>query len=545
MQWLNRLRIGAKFLLVPIVVLAFLLILAGVAYKGMQRQQDTIVDFYETRFEHAKKISSTVGLMQRSYSMTFELLASASANYPIDQLEKISNIILQHLATAENGLSDWLKKNNLHSEERQLIEQVDKQLKTYKKQVADVLDIAKVDYATAVPVMNIAQQEFEKLAAPVDALTRLEDKLSSDAFEAAKTLSAQARSLLVIVVALSIGITLVLSFVIQKATVASVTAIRSGADNLKSGDLTQRVTSTGHDEIAQTAEAFNSLIANFQSAVQSVLLEANRVSESSRTLDEDAGKVRDGSARQSETITALAAAMQELSVSIQSISDSAASVSKTARLSLSNTEEGSTALHRLQEEIVRVRAAFDLTAKSVNSFMQSTHAITDLTRQVKDIADQTNLLALNAAIEAARAGEAGRGFAVVADEVRKLAEKSSRAASDIDGVTRSLEEQSQHVERAMSSGHQALGSSGEHADALSTVLVRAKETVTEANSGVEDIATAVREQSGASNDISRNLENIAQMTEENLGVVDETAGETERLAAYARNLQAAVSRFRV
>jgi methyl-accepting chemotaxis protein len=191
-----------------------------------------------------------------------------------------------------------------------------------------------------------------------------------------------------------------------------------------------------------------------------------------------------------------------------------------------------------------VQEAVNQIAGSVKEFVESTRAIAGMTQQVKDIADQTNLLALNAAIEAARAGEQGRGFAVVADEVRKLAEKSAQSASEIDKVTNALNQKSSHVEATVQGGLRSLLATQEHVERVSAVLTEAGESVTKSSSGVSDIASSVSEQSLASTEIARNVEKIAQMSEENHAAVNSNARDIVRLEGLARELQTAVGRFK-
>jgi methyl-accepting chemotaxis protein len=191
------------------------------------------------------------------------------------------------------------------------------------------------------------------------------------------------------------------------------------------------------------------------------------------------------------------------------------------------------------EETVRQVAA------SVEEFVQSADAITGMTRQVRDIAEQTNLLALNAAIEAARAGEQGRGFAVVADEVRKLAEKSSQSAGEIDGVTATLSERAGRAEAAIESGLTSLHATLEHIDHVTVMLDQAGNSVGEASNGVNDIVTAVREQSQVSTQVARYVENIARMAEDNHVGIMQTADDIRHLGELAGELEAAIGRFKV
>jgi methyl-accepting chemotaxis protein len=268
------------------------------------------------------------------------------------------------------------------------------------------------------------------------------------------------------------------------------------------------------------------------------------LAQTSTALASSSEVVAEGTAKQSSAAAAVASNVQEIAASIGSISDSAQAVRETSHLSLSNTEEGGTSLAQLQQEIESVKKGFAAINSSVGDFVSNTEAITAMTKQVKDLADQTNLLALNAAIEAARAGEQGRGFAVVADEVRKLAEKSARAANEIELVTSRLASQSTSVDEALSACTKSLQTSVANLDQLQKVFDHAKDAVIAADRGIDDIAGGVREHSNNSNDIARHIEEIAAMAERNTTAVTQSNQSMRTLVELSEQLQSSVAHFR-
>jgi methyl-accepting chemotaxis protein len=310
------------------------------------------------------------------------------------------------------------------------------------------------------------------------------------------------------------------------------------------GDLTRRLAVKSNDEIGQASAVFNDMMANFASLVRQVGESASHVSGAAHDLVTGAKQVADSSHRQYEKSSAVTEAVERMVNSIVEVADNTERVHQQSMESQARSQEGTQTLERLIAEIGRVKGAVNEMAGAVNEFVSSTASITNMTREVKDIADQTNLLALNAAIEAARAGEQGRGFAVVADEVRKLAEKSAGSANEIDSITRMLNSKSDIVSRSIAEGLTDIASSEQSLEAVANAISGANRSVEEVGSGLDVIAGATEEQRRVSTDAFTNIEAIAAMARDNSQAVEQTANSAQRLESLAKELQGTVGRFR-
>jgi len=272
---------------------------------------------------------------------------------------------------------------------------------------------------------------------------------------------------------------------------------------------------------------------------------AVQLGDASQSMATTAQQVADGSSQQSDSASSIAAAVEEMTVSINLVNDSAKSAHALADEARKLSIEGARHVQDTVTEINTIAGSVDSSTRVVRQLGEQSQKISGIVGVIREIADQTNLLALNAAIEAARAGEQGRGFAVVADEVRKLAEKTATSTQEISVMIAEMQNGTQVAEKQMEQGTLQVGKgvavAAETGESMSSIESGAGKVL----SAVDEISTALQEQAVASNQISQGVEKIAQMTEENsaaVNAVSQAAGELQQLAS---SLKANVGRFRL
>ena len=310
------------------------------------------------------------------------------------------------------------------------------------------------------------------------------------------------------------------------------------------GDLTKRIDVKSKDEIGDLAKWFNAFVTKIHDVIAEVAGAASEVAAASTEIAASAEQIAAGASEQSQQITQVSSAVEEMSASVVEVARKSADAANSANESGRIATEGGDVVSDTITGMRSINDAVSSSADSVQELGKRGEQIGEVITVINDIADQTNLLALNAAIEAARAGEHGRGFAVVADEVRKLADRTTKATEEIAGSIQAIQNETTTAVEKMNAGTEQVTSGVEKAEQAGDALKQIVASAQDVSTMVQSIAAAAEEQSAASEEVSRNIEQIASVTRQTSEGTNQAAAASTQLSQRAETLQQLVGQFK-
>jgi methyl-accepting chemotaxis protein len=310
-------------------------------------------------------------------------------------------------------------------------------------------------------------------------------------------------------------------------------------------DFTDTIKVRTHDEIGRTLAAYNELLAKLRTSFSEIQGASARMASITAEVDRTSQEIAENSHAQSDASSGMAAAIEELTVSISMVANQAQDASQHTQQSRDKADEGAEVILSTVSGIQTISVTVRETSARIDALRNDSESISSVANIIKEIADQTNLLALNAAIEAARAGEQGRGFAVVADEVRKLAERTSKSTQEISSLLAKMQSSAKQAVDSMATAVEEVTQGVENARLAGESIQEIKEGSNTVVSVVEEISEAVREQSAASTSISQRIEQIAQMTERNTSAAESTAEAVHRMSDMSHEIVRALAAYKV
>lgn len=370
-------------------------------------------------------------------------------------------------------------------------------------------------------------------------------RISVPLAEIENKISKTRRNSIIIAFLVTVATFLLIGWLVRKRATEPVTLLMGTIQEIATGNLTQKIEVESRDEIGRLAENVNKMVADMNQALSQVVLTSEGISNSIEDLAKSSRQILDGSRDQSSKTGQVAAAMDEMSATVNEVAQNASNVAGAAKNAANVAVEGGEIVRKTIKGMEKIAKTVANSSMIMSGLGKSSEKIGDIVRVIDDIADQTNLLALNAAIEAARAGEQGRGFAVVADEVRKLAERTTTATKEIAQMINEIQKETQNAVKAMVEGTDQVQDGTDLAKKAGCSLEEVVSVVNKVSDMISQIATAVEEQSAATEEITSNISAISKVSEEAEKKAEQSSNTCKEVETLARELKQSVAKFKL
>ena len=500
-------KIGAKIAVGVVIMTLLILVSNFVGYRGVSKLSSQLEFVSGPAWNTAEGAMQAVIKLEEEIITTYEFLEGFVSHTKVEAKMKVSR-------DAAQGSLDKLRSAGLV--ERSDLDQLERLLATYDQAkvklvngyIADDLDLEEyVDmYNSSVGPMLSFISELERKGA-----SKVTDAMSGIAGDIKAAYSA-----IVVVLALTL-VACVISFLLgQRLLVKPIKDIAASLEELSKGDgdLTAKLIIRTGDEIEDVANAFNQFVAKLHMSIKRVTDVNVGLNQSSESLTDAINHTSQNTSQQFDEVQQVSAAINQMTATAMEVAKSASAASDSTNSDLDKSHEGQAIVNNTMASMRELEETINNSTKVVGHLYEDSKNIGSVLDVIKSIADQTNLLALNAAIEAARAGEQGRGFAVVADEVRTLAQRTQTSTSEIEEIISKLQIQAQTTVDEMSASQQKAQEVMENANLASNALAAINESIEQTSDMNLQIASAAEEQTAVSEEINRNVVNIQQLADD-------------------------------
>ncbi|MCX8110301.1 MAG: methyl-accepting chemotaxis protein [Syntrophorhabdaceae bacterium] len=545
-RYLSSLGMSKKLLLPPLVIIILLLTFGVVVYIGLLNQKSTINDIYNKKFKNYEMVSQTVITLTNVHASVYKVISWTSAQYEKARIEELGGSLISLLDALKEDINKKISSHSITAEEKKLFETALQQLQEYKKPVEGVIDLSiGGDLGSATMFMGTADDQFQVLNKTLQGLLELENKMSKSGYEYSLSIFNKIVIIMAIVMCVAIILSLFISIGMSRLTLASIRDTIDVMEFIAQGDLTKRVDIKSEDEIGEIARHFNALVDRLHDTIMKVSESGNQVNFAANTLNTSAEQMAAAIEQVATQVNSVATASEEMSTTSSEITKNCVMVAKSAEKANTSAKTGETIINRNLSTMNQIRDIVRQSAVINQKLGERSDQIGTVVGLINDIADQTNLLALNAAIEAARAGEHGRGFAVVADEVRKLAERTTEATKEIANTIQAMQAETKSAVVSMEQGVKEVERGSEEAKKSGDAIKDILEQINAVTAEVNQIAVASEQQTATTNEIANNIQQISEVMQKTAKNIQSNADASAQLALLSKRLQEVIGQFRV
>ncbi|MDP5239262.1 methyl-accepting chemotaxis protein [Uliginosibacterium sp. 31-16] len=539
-----NLSITQRLLVMSAASMLSLLLVSAAGYFAARAPQQSLTDF-QTNIRPSLALLNEV---ERDF-LAIRRMAAVHVLDLYDERKKADEANIR--ATNERieaNLERYAKEMQVDAQDKILLEDERQQIRAYAQVTEQVMQLSR-DFDTDAARDLFTGKGVElgtKVSAAIKAHREYNDKLADESQLAAARKASLLLEIAWAVSLLAMAVTGLLAFLLIRSVRRSLHEVQEAVEHIETRlDFTRRIRVLQQDELGATAGAVNRLIERMQGSLQTIANGAHSLAASASQMASAASHVATGSQQQSAAASDMAATVEEMTVSINHVADRAQEANTLSSHSGLLAANGEQVIGQTVCDINDIAGSVHEAAGRIHELERHSGEIASVVAVIKEVADQTNLLALNAAIEAARAGEQGRGFAVVADEVRKLAERTANSTREIEGTINTMRTSASGAVDCMQEAVRRVSTGVSGAQEANQAIQQIRAGSHGAVQMVEEIASAIREQGSATNSIAAQVEKIAQMSEESSASAEESASVAQQLDHLAKEMHGIVSAYQL
>jgi methyl-accepting chemotaxis protein len=537
-----HMNIRQKFLLSPGVILLLMLVLGLVGFASLSSSKNSLSDVYNIRFQNFKDSSNALGNVGAAHADVYRLFTWLN-NYDDAKIKQASENIYLRIDTAIEEINKYASNSKLSDDGQQRLNEIQDELTKYRKQIRQAIEMVQVDPNLGITSMQAADRLFIDLQKKTAALVSEEETNAKSQYDSSVTFYRISIAVFITLLLVAFISGSILSIYMSNKVISPLKIAISSAQRIAGGNLKEKIHASQTDETGDLLNALSHMQDKLREIISAMNESSHELSQMSSNLTDSSDRIVQGTSDQHDSASSMASSIEEMSVSINVVSENAHDADVAVGESATLTCKGRDVLAKMDTAMQKISSSVNESAHIIDTLGQESIRISEIVKVIKDIADQTNLLALNAAIEAARAGDQGRGFAVVADEVRKLAERTSNSTQEITNMIQGVQNNTQGAVSSMKDGVEIVNHGSILTAEVNSVMSEVEKKSTTVSGMVSEISAALKEQAVASHDIATHVEKIAQMAEENSIASRETATSAQRMSLLAGNMEKMVNQF--